>query len=204
MNNTALLRLQSHTSVKNARGKNSRIPVYIYIYPENVKTITVLDEGLFSSKDASGNSTKDWLKNTYFKLRICLMQAPDLIRPKDYIFESRNKTKDELDVFRALANATEFIIHLDCFRQNMQRSHIGLLVDAFSEGNKDRPRTDDRHANLNMLYGGKGGEVATESKAEALVADTPPVYIDSTPTGGQNSSEHYAIRDSMLSFAKLI
>ncbi|KAL7899297.1 hypothetical protein HDV63DRAFT_337346 [Trichoderma sp. SZMC 28014] len=42
-NNTALISLRSYASLKCTRGGNSRHPVFIYIYPEFIKAITVLN-----------------------------------------------------------------------------------------------------------------------------------------------------------------
>ncbi|KAL7917968.1 hypothetical protein ACQKWADRAFT_265770 [Trichoderma austrokoningii] len=187
--NTALFRLQSHAVFKSARGNKSRHLVYIYIYPENLKTMTILKNGLSSSKDSPETALEKRLKNTYVDLQISMIQAPDLVRPRNHVFKLKNQTREELDLFCDLANATEVVLHFDSFIEDIPRNDIRLLLDAFSEKNKDRPRKDDRRANLDILYGGKGGEIATECKIAALPADVPPTYIDSTPTGGQSSKK---------------
>ncbi|KAL7928420.1 hypothetical protein V8C35DRAFT_242665 [Trichoderma chlorosporum] len=185
-NNTALIRLRSHASLKSTRGGNSRHPVYIYLYPEIIKTITILNDAQFQSKGSERNQ----LENTYYKLQISMTQAPDLIRPKHHTFEPRHKTREELGLFRDLATATEFVIHLDRFKQqNLQKDHIGLLVATFSEGNTGRPRKDIERANLATLYAGKGGEIVTESQVQSLAADFPPSYTGSTPKCHQNSKK---------------
>lgn len=123
-----------------------------------------------------------------------MAQSPSLVRPKHHIFEPRHKTREELDLVRDLATATEFVIHLDHFKQqNLEKDDVKLLVATFSEGKTDRPTTNIERANLATLYEGKGGEIVTESQVQFLAADLPPSYTNPTPKCQQNPSEHSAL-----------
>ncbi|KAL7791476.1 hypothetical protein V8C37DRAFT_382501 [Trichoderma ceciliae] len=177
--NKAMFKLQSHIPIKGGKGKNGKLPIYIYMYPENVKTITYDEQP----------SASDMFKSTHYALRISMIQAPDFICPRGSSFESKDKTKTQLDLFRDLASVTEFVVHLDSFNAVIRREDIELLVDTFSSmRTEDRPVRDCRRANIATLYRGEGGEIIKVDKIESVAADPPP-YTGPTPGTHQVSKK---------------
>lgn len=168
--NKALITLRTHISLKGTKGKNSRTPFYILIYPENIITITDL-----------GDRQKYKLGSTIYKLQISMKHAPDIVRPKNHTLEPRHKTKKALDLFLDLGKATKISIRFDCFKEIIQLKDLDILLHTFSKPKEDRPSKQDIPAYLKTLYEGEGGEIVTAYEDEAEpVAAGPPSYTDST------------------------
>lgn len=147
----------------NKRSNANKQPVFLHIYPSDIRAITLeLDDDVLS-------------------LRFSMDRHPILIVPKHKPLVPKPRLKDALESMMALALVTEFTIRLD--RSSMtdvtQLQHVACM---FSSTNANhRPTTDHSRYDLGSLYGGKGGMVvsATSARNEESL---PPPYKESAPS----------------------
>ncbi|KAK1248899.1 hypothetical protein MKX08_007119 [Trichoderma sp. CBMAI-0020] len=144
----AIFRLTCRVWIK-GKGKNrtqlkgDQQPVFLFIHPENIRAITL---GADDDKPS---------------LRFCMDQdGSRLVIPSDCILECKNSVHARLLSMRALANASDFTIHLkNADTSKFTRHHLQQIASIFSVANTSRPGTDDRRTNLQTLYIGVGGHV---------------------------------------------
>lgn len=188
LTNTSLFKLYCSIHHNGSKAKGQKHTIFLFIHPESVRAIT-LDNGRSTGPSSSKPSRQT--------LSFSLTQRPSLIIPKGYVLESKQRSKGLLNAVLALANVTDFIIHLNSSNiTTPKRSRLELVARIFSpSATYNRPLTNKRCANLESLYGGRGGEVANLSRdvGEAPIqADLPPSYDE--PQRGQVSSKHTSSR----------
>lgn len=118
-------------------------PVYLFLHPESIRIIALEDEH-------DGPS-----------LHFCMDQGGSrLVIPSDCILECKNSVHARLLSMRALANASDFTMHLkNVDMSKFTRHHLQQITSIFSAANTTRLGTDGRRTNLQTLYIGIGGHV---------------------------------------------
>lgn len=187
LTNTSLFKLYCNIHHKGSKAKGQKHTIFLFIHPESVRAIT-LDNGRPAGPgfSRSGRHT----------LSFSITQQPSLIIPKGYVLESKQRSKGLLNAVLALANVTDFAIHLN--NSNIippKRTRLEVIARIFSPSSaSNRPLTNKRCANLESLYGGRGGEVANLNKdvgKAPIEADPPPSYDG--PQRGQVSNKRRRI-----------
>ncbi|KAL7917729.1 hypothetical protein ACQKWADRAFT_305983 [Trichoderma austrokoningii] len=156
--NTAFFKLYANIFIRANRGRGSKRAVYLFIYPKNIQAITL--------SDTPSQPT----------LSFSLTTQPSLVAPRGLVLESRPKTAPVLDSIRALATVVNFTVSFhdtDAIASTL--CNLKLVASVFSPTcTANRPSTDERSANLQALYKGKGGEIVRTN--EANDAEQPPAF----------------------------
>lgn len=185
--NTALFKLYTHIYPKSSKSGIKRQAVYLFIYPENVRAITL--RMLRNTRDSTPEKPR-----FHYSLSFSMVQEPCLVFTKGRVLESKNKTKAHLDLIKALAGVTDLTLEIHSSSATKPAmENLELLASSFSLDRADnRPCTDAKHADLSALYAGDGGQVVNVDKPVAHVDAVPPPYTDSTPSPRQaSSSKHH-------------
>ncbi|KAL7935627.1 hypothetical protein V8C35DRAFT_297831 [Trichoderma chlorosporum] len=187
---TSLFKLYCHIHHKGSKAKGQKHTIFLFIYPESVRAIS-LDDGRCTGPSSSKLSRR--------ALSFSTTQRPSLIIPKGYVLESKQRSKDLLNAVLALAEVTDFTIHLNSSNiTTHKQTRLELVAQLFSPSSAhNRPLTNKRCANLESLYGGRGGEVANLSKDLGKAADMPPSYDE--PQRGQSSNKRRRIDSDVTS-----
>ncbi|PNP46427.1 hypothetical protein THARTR1_10749 [Trichoderma harzianum] len=187
LTNTSLFKLHCNIHHKGSKAKGQKHTIFLFIHPESVRAIT-LDSGRSAGPGSS--------KPSRHTLSFSITQQPSLIIPKGYVLESKQRSKGLLNAVLALANVTDFTIHLNSSNiTTPKKKRLELVARIFSPSSAlNRPLTNKRCANLESLYGGRGGEVANLSRdvgKAPMQADLPPSYDE--PQRGQGSNKRRRI-----------
>ncbi|KAL6815063.1 hypothetical protein J3E69DRAFT_358908 [Trichoderma sp. SZMC 28015] len=187
LTNTSLFKLYCNIHHKGSKAKGQKHTIFLFIHPESVRAIT-LDSG----RSAGPSSSKPSRQTLSFSI----VQQPSLIIPKGYVLESKQRSKGLLNAVLALANVTDFSIHLNSSNITIpKQTRLESVARIFSLNfAHNRPLTNKRCANLESLYGGRGGEVANLSRdvgKAPIQADLPPSYDE--PQRGQISNKRRRI-----------
>ncbi|KAL7946791.1 hypothetical protein V8C42DRAFT_352305 [Trichoderma barbatum] len=193
--NTSLFKLYCHIHHKGSKAKGQKHTIFLFIRPESVRAVT------FDSGRSAGPSSSRPSRQI---LSFSITQQPSLIIPKGYVLESKQRSKGQLNAVLALADVTDFAIHLNSSNiTTPKRTRLDLIARIFAPNSAcDRPLTNKRCANLESLYGGRGGEVANLSKDAGrapIQADLPPSYDE--PPHGHVSNKRRRI-DSDVTYDK--
>lgn len=183
--NTAIFKLYGYILLKANKGKSSKQAIYLFIYPESIRAIT-----LETIHDAPSQPSTN-LGSSHHSLSFSLTTQPHLVVPQDLILESRQKTFALLDSIRALTTMVNFTVSFSNADTVASTLHsLRLVASVFSPTSSDsRPSTNARRANLNALYAGRGGEIVHTNDATANAAvRPPPLYSEPTPGPSQISS----------------
>ncbi|KAM0517049.1 hypothetical protein ACHAPE_005161 [Trichoderma viride] len=174
--NTAIFKLYGYILLKGSRGKSGKQAIYLFIHPENIRSITETVHDLPSQS----------LTNLGSNHHLCffLTKEPRLVVPHNSILESRPKTAALLEKIQALAAVVNFTVSFsstETITSTLQSlRYVSSVFSPTYTGN--RPSTNDRHANLATLYAGKGGEVVHTNDVTASAAvQAPPLYSEATP-----------------------
>ncbi|PTB35768.1 uncharacterized protein TrAFT101_010613 [Trichoderma asperellum] len=184
--NTAIFKLYGYILLKGNRGKSGKQAIYLFVYPESIRSIT-----LETVHDTPSQPLTN-LEANYHSLCFSLTKEPCLVVPKSSILESRPKTAALLDSIRALATAANFTVSLsntETITSTLQS--LGLVASVFSSTyTGHRPSTNARRANLTALYAGRGGEIVHTNDATASAAvQPPPLYSEAAPGPSQISNK---------------
>ncbi|KAH0525902.1 hypothetical protein TsFJ059_009303 [Trichoderma semiorbis] len=187
LTNTSLFKLYCNIHHKGSKAKGQKHTIFLFIHPESVRAIT-LDSGR-STRPSSSKPSRQTLS-------FSIVQQPSLIIPKGYVVESKQRSKGLLNAVLALANVTDFGIHLNSSNITIpKQTRLESVARIFSLNSAhNRPLTNKRCANLESLYGGRGGEVANLSRdvgKAPIQADLPPSYDE--PQRGQISNKRRRI-----------
>ncbi|KAL7905440.1 hypothetical protein GGI35DRAFT_471665 [Trichoderma velutinum] len=187
LTNTSLFKLYCNIHHKGSKAKGQKHTIFLFIHPESVRAIT-LDSGRSAGLSSS--------KPSRHTLSFSTTQQPSLIIPKGYVLESKQRSRGLLNAVLALANVTDFTIHLNSSNITIpKKARLELVARIFSLNSAyNRPLTNKRCANLESLYGGRGGEVANPSRdvgKAPIQADLPPSYDE--PQRGQVSNKRRRI-----------
>jgi gas vesicle protein len=176
--NTAIFKLYGYILLKANKGKSNKQAVYLFIYPESIRSIT-----LETIHDAPSQLSTN-LGFSHQSLSFSLAAQPHLVVPQDLILESRMKTAALLDSIQALATTVDFTVSFGNTDTVASTLHnLRLVASVFSSTfSGSRPSTNARRANLNALYAGKGGEVVHTNDVTASAAvQPPPLYSEAMP-----------------------
>lgn len=192
--NTSIFKLYSYIIRKGHKGRSNKQAVYLFIHPENVRFITCE-----TSRTSRRPKSKTHKPQTYYELRFSLTECPNIVVPRDRAFESKDKTRAQLDLLQELASTNDFVVHLNSSGINASKlDDLRLLGCMFSPTfTEHRPTTDFRRANLATLYAGSGGEIVGMNRGvvQSIEVDPPP-YVGPAPDSCMVSSEQF----SSLSF----
>ncbi|KAL6895425.1 hypothetical protein HDV57DRAFT_479441 [Trichoderma longibrachiatum] len=197
MSNTCLFKLYCSVLHKGSKAKGQKHTLFLFIHPESVREITL------SNGRSSGPSTS---KPSRPMLSFSLTQRPSLVVPKGHVLETKEQSKGALNIILALAQATEFTLHLNNSNLNspLKKSRLELIARKFSPDSvSSRPLTNERCAHLGSLYAGRGGEVIDIDKATGALtdeADAPPSYAG--PAHGQTPQNKRRRIDSPIDKGK--
>ncbi|KAH8121154.1 hypothetical protein FP744_10002105 [Trichoderma asperellum] len=187
--NTSIFKLYSYIIRKGSKGRSNKQAVYLFIHPENVRFITCE-----TSRNARRPKSKAHKPQTYYELHFSLAECPNLVVPKDRAFESKDRTRAQLDLVQELASATDFVVHLNSTGINASKlDDLRLLGCMFSPTfTEHRPTTDFRRANLATLYAGNGGEIVGMNRGvvQSIEVDPPP-YVGPAPDSCMVSNEYH-------------
>ncbi|PTB45252.1 hypothetical protein M441DRAFT_158868, partial [Trichoderma asperellum CBS 433.97] len=187
--NTSIFKLYSYIIRKGSKGRSNKQAVYLFIHPENVRFITCE-----TSRNARRPKSKAHKPQTYYELHFSLAECPNIVVPKDRAFESKDRTRAQLDLIQELASATDFVVHLNSTGINASKlDDLRLLGCMFSPTfTEHRPTTDFRRANLATLYAGNGGEIVGMNRGvvQSIEVDPPP-YVGPAPDSCMVSNEYH-------------
>lgn len=176
--NTSIFKLYSYIVRKGNKGRSNKQAVYLFIHPENVRFITC--EPSRATRRQKSKSHKP--PQTYYELRFSLTECPNIVVPRERGFESKDKTRAQLDLLQELAATTDFVVHLNSAGiDESMLDDLRLLGCMFSPTFTDhRPTTDFRRANLATLYAGSGGEIVVMNGGvvQSVEVDPPPYVSD--------------------------
>ncbi|PNP45125.1 hypothetical protein TGAMA5MH_03176 [Trichoderma gamsii] len=175
--NTAIFKLYGYILLKGNRGKSGKQAIYLFIHPENIRSITETVPDLPSQSLTN-------LGSNYHSLCFFLTKEPRLVVPRNSILESRPKTAALLEKIRALAAVVNFTVsfgNTETITSTLQSLRcVSSVFSPTYTGN--RPSTNDRHANLATLYAGRGGEmIHTNDVTASATVQPPPLYSEATP-----------------------
>lgn len=106
-----------------------------------------------------------------------------LIAPRDGLFEPKAKSKQLLNLMKALSLVKDFTIELgNTDISESIKLNLGHIASIFSPHNQSRPGTNEEIADLKSLYHGKGGEVINATTATTSIsgeASVPPPFLSS-------------------------
>ncbi|EHK42974.1 hypothetical protein TRIATDRAFT_300963 [Trichoderma atroviride IMI 206040] len=186
--NTSIFKLYTYIIRKGRKGRSNKQAVYLFIHPENVRFITCEP-----SRTARRYKSKTNKPQTYYELRFSLTECPNIVVPRDRAFESKDKTRAQLDLFQELSSTNDFVVHLNGAGINASKlDDLRLLGCMFSPTfTEHRPTTDFRRASLATLYAGSGGEIVCMNRGvvQSIEVDPPP-YVGPAPDSCMVSSEY--------------
>ncbi|KAM0524783.1 hypothetical protein ACHAPE_000886 [Trichoderma viride] len=186
--NTSIFKLYTYIIRKGHKGRSNKQAVYLFIHPENVRFITCE-----TSRTSRRPKSKTHKPQTYYELRFSLTECPNIVVPRDRAFESKDKTRAQLNLLQELASTNDFIVHLNSSGINASKlDDLRLLGCMFSPTfTEHRPTTDFRRANLATLYAGSGGEIVGMNRGvvQSIEVDPPP-YVGPAPDSCMVSSEY--------------
>lgn len=154
---TALFLLRGQCALKN--GTPVSVPLYLFIYPENIQSIEVAPAPLPTPTTEPIATSA----NRFLRLHFIMTQTPTLVAPLNRPLEPKPRSKAVLDTLYSLAAAKDISIYLN--RQLLPMDilpQLALLPSAFPTANiHSRPRTDEDRASIARLYAGTGGQIIT-------------------------------------------
>ncbi|KAL7785178.1 hypothetical protein V8C37DRAFT_394612 [Trichoderma ceciliae] len=161
LNNKAMFKL--HCSVYLKFRNNWKHSIYLFIYPEYIRSIVFED-------DEKGPS-----------LIFSLNQYPDLIIPPgDKPLVAKPNSDHLLSSMQALALIKDFTIRFGDSEMDHMHRRLQLVASIFSSSSSvNRPVRDEYSADLKSLYVGTGGVIANVSSAAAIDPNEtglPPPY----------------------------
>lgn len=162
MSNTALFKLSGSIYFKYSKAGKKKQRIFLFIYPESIQSIS---RGLSAASPA------------FLSLSFIMFKTPTLVAPRNGIFISKPQTKDLLNSICDLANATTFTIHLKTSGLPIViKDQLRRIISIYSATNvHDRPRTNHRRANLDLLYAGRGGEVVNKKSTANILPKLDPL-----------------------------
>ncbi|KAM0453048.1 hypothetical protein ACHAPV_009163 [Trichoderma viride] len=192
--NTAIFKLYGYILLKANKGKSSKQAIYLFIYPESIRAIT-----LETIHDAPSQLSMN-LGSSYHSLSFSLTTQPRLVIPQDLILESRLKTAALLNSIRLLGTMVDFTVSFSSTSTPTSTLHnLRLVASIFSPTSSgSRPSTDNSRANLATLYAGRGGEIVHTNDATVNTAgQPPPLYTEATPSPGQISNKRKRVNSGV-------
>lgn len=143
---TAFFKITANLAFK---GKRSRSNIFLFIHPERVRSLDLVEQD-----DRSVTASKILGTSTY-SLHFALVEPPALVVPKDDYVPKGETARNTLEALQALSRVTRF--HVDLPSKVMAKERLLALCEkASSSGSL---KTMRGAANLAKLYGGKGGQV---------------------------------------------
>lgn len=146
-----------------AGGRRVKTSIYIYIYPERIRQLSV-DPDPTQRKLGAGT----------ILLRVELNRPPALVMPETALDVNSNAAERTIDALRGLAGQTCFAMHAKIPRKKLSVARIRELCAAAANAGLTSLAA---HANTANLYHGKGGHVV---EGDSL-AGPPPQYVDLAP-----------------------
>ncbi|KUI74302.1 hypothetical protein VM1G_09973 [Cytospora mali] len=140
---TAFFKITANVAFKGKRNKSN---IFLFVYPERIQSLAVVDE------EDDSVSAPDRLGTGTYSLRFTLATPCALVVPKDGFVPKDSVARSTLESLQALAAKTSFQVNIPCDTLPKDRL-AALCIEASSRGClKTMPGTD----NLAKLYGGKG------------------------------------------------
>ncbi|KAH6952550.1 hypothetical protein BKA56DRAFT_241627 [Ilyonectria sp. MPI-CAGE-AT-0026] len=173
--NSAFFKLYGRIFLKKF-GKDNKQAIYLFIYPENVQTITWETASHFSrTRQDTGHS-----------LCLSMSKPPDLVIPKNRPLEPKNNTQNLLNSILALAKATTFTAYFsDKETDPGTRQQLASVASVFSERRHNRLLVNKERANLTTLYAGIGGQIFDFNPKPSSEVAPPPSYNKVALSSGQ-------------------
>ncbi|KAK3996379.1 hypothetical protein QBC44DRAFT_231879 [Cladorrhinum sp. PSN332] len=169
--------------------KPNKLSLYLFIHPENVESVEY-DGNTGPSIPAMQRVPS----NNYIRLRFSMTQPPSFVVPKHRPLVPKARSEGLLDTMKALASVKDFTMYLDMLRLVPAiRYQLSLLPSVFLFNDL---KTDERHAAIQGLYHGAGGQVINlgdvatapspspsnnASIKETVEGPSPPPYIEKGP-----------------------
>ncbi|ROV96789.1 hypothetical protein VMCG_07913 [Cytospora schulzeri] len=165
---TAVFKLTANIAFKGKRNKSN---TFLFVYPERVQSLAVVDED-----DGSVFAQNRLGTNTY-SLRFTLATPCALVVPRDELVPKDNAARATLESLQDLAGKTSFQVNFPCKILPKDRL-VALCDEASSSG---RLKTMPGVENLAKLYGGKGGRVIEYKQAETSEVLSTEELVDTQP-----------------------
>lgn len=149
---TAFFKITANIAFKGKRNKSN---TFLYIYPERIQSLAVVDndDGPVSAPNILGTST--------YSLLFTLATPCALVVPKDGFVTKDDAARSTLELLQALAGRTSFRVSFPSETLPKDRL-MELCGEASSSGSlKTMPGAE----NLAKLYGGKGGRIIEYDQA---------------------------------------
>lgn len=144
---------------------NTKTPLFIYIHPEQVESLTHRGPGADETPDQVHQKLGDGVVCFSFQLRSC----PDMVVPKLPLVPKKQKDHGEkLDAFKQLAQQTALDVYVS--RNMLPDAQAQMLCDLVLD---PRTRTSCKDNKVSCLYGSKGGQIWL---SEDVRTAPPPSY----------------------------
>lgn len=140
--------------------RKQKTPIYLFIHPERVEQLTVLDHGT-----VFGQETRS--------LKFQLSQQSALVLPKDWHPPTHNNTKDRWEDFYDLAVQLQFTIDLKLSHREVSDKDLKNVCEAIS-GSK--VATLRGLADIRSLYSGSGARVEEGERISGVGIEALPSY----------------------------
>ncbi|ROV88227.1 hypothetical protein VMCG_10650 [Cytospora schulzeri] len=164
--------------------RKARTPVYIYIQPDRIRSIVVLDGSSKEGDEVQEKNIINRLGPNPLCFQLDLQDAPDLIVPPFPLWPSKKSHRAVLHAVGLLAKQTALTVYVskDCAWSSSQ---LASLCQAVSEHQLGLNR---EAAELSKLYNGQGGKLlspeslSTSSYSSASYPNlSPPSYGELEP-----------------------
>ncbi|KAH7026758.1 hypothetical protein B0J12DRAFT_361665 [Macrophomina phaseolina] len=148
-----------------------RVNVYLLIHPERVLSVhAVRDQEQIPTSIRNAFAKHGPVSHPMTALQFVLRVPGSLVGPaSEPLLPSTNASRSILQSLYALARATKFTVYL---AEEMPSEPLETFTLQVRDGGL---KSIEFHANINTLYGGKGGEVI-EPQDEVAACDSPPSY----------------------------
>ncbi|KAM0255651.1 hypothetical protein ACHAQJ_005576 [Trichoderma viride] len=169
LTNTAFFKLHCSILFKGSKSSGKMQPLFIFIRPESIKSITSSEPALNASLPGCQS------------LSFSLARHASLVIPRTDIVAPKPTNKIIMSSMQALASTTDFTVHISaCNLTAPKQAHLELVARTFSPTSNNRPLAEERYANVDSFDAGGGGEVANANMATAetctIGADPSSLY----------------------------
>lgn len=161
----AFFKLRGQVTDTTDDGRNVKLNIYLYIYPERIRQLSVDADS--PDKMLLGAETR--------VLRFEMARPPALIIPKPTYIPKNEASKTVLDAFRRLAGQTRFAIYARIPRKKLAIKRMRELCTAAADCRLSSLTTRSSIANL---YHGKGGHVIEGVSLTEAFSEPPPEYAE--------------------------
>lgn len=165
---TAFFKITANIAFKGKRNKSN---TFLFVYPERIRSLAVVDE------DDDSVFAQNRLGTSTYSLRFTLATPCALVVPQDGLIPKDNAARSTLESLQDLAGKTSFQVNIPC--KILPKDRLVALCDAASSSG--RLTTMPGIENLTKLYGGKGGRVIEFEQAEKSEMLSTEEMVDTQP-----------------------